>query len=335
MKQLIFVTLAASMFVAWLGCSQKTQQESAEKSASAKESAESAKSDGQPKGSTPREAGKEPAEPAKPDEPAEAAAPKPSPITTKEQLEAALREKNPKFKGEVGVRGDGQRIMVVGINDPAIKDISPLAGMPLVMLDLAQCQVTDVGPLKDMRLEECYLEGNPVRDISVLRGMPLVKFYASNTKIDDIGPLKGARFLQELNLIETAVADLEPLRGMPQLQMLWLTGCPVSDVGPLKDVPSLVSVTLAGTRVSDLGPFRNHPLQRLHIAGTQVTDLSPLEAMRLTRLIFTPGKITKGIEFAREMPTLREIDVAFPPPGGGRPMSPAMFWEKYDAGGFK
>ena len=122
---------------------------------------------------------------------------------------------------------------------------------------------------------------------------------------------------------------------MRRLKTLWLTGCPVSDIGPLGKVPSLESLTVARTKVSDLSPLKGHPsLQRLHIAESAVTDLSPLQWLQLTRLIFTPGRIKTGLEFARQMRTINEIDVEFPR-GRARPLSPPEFWRRYDAGEFK
>ena len=250
-----------------------------------------------------------------------------SQITTEEELKAALKEKNPDFQGEVVVDANNGGIYAVEIHDPAVEDIGPLAGLPLRVLDLARCHVADISPLKGAPLMELYLEETGVEDISTLKGMPLVKLYLSNTKVSDIGPLKGAR-LKELNLVGTKVADLSPLEGMG-LEMLWLTGCPVSDIGPLQSV-RLVSVTLADTKVSDISPLKGHPtLQRLHIAGTEVTDLSPLQWMKLTRLIFTPNRIKKGIEHARQLQGLGEIGTEFE----GR-MPPAQFWPLYDAGKF-
>lgn len=257
-----------------------------------------------------------------------------SSITTEQQLKAALKQMNPGFEGEVGVGGDGQNILAVMINDRAVEDISPLAGLPLAQLDLTGCQVTDIGVLKGMPLTILYLGGTGVRDIRVLKRMPLVELFLNDTKVNDLSPLKGAAYLKKLNLMRTRVSDLDPLRGMRRLEMLWLTGCPVSDIRPLQEVPSLVSLTIAETRVSDLSPLKAHPsLRRLHIAGSEVTDLSPLKWMQLTRLIFTPRRINRGMRFARQMETLRQIDVEFD--GAHRPMSAAEFWRRYDAGEFQ
>ena len=254
-------------------------------------------------------------------------------ITTEAELKAALQQKNPNFRGEVGVGIDAQQLIrAVQINDPAIEDISPLAGLPLLQLDLTGCHVTDLSPLQGMKLDVAYLGDTGIRDISVLKGMPLGQLFLDHTRVEDLGPLAGAKRLQELNLEGSKVSDLGPLKDLPQLRMLWLTKCPVSDITPLRTVP-LVSLTLAETKVSDLSPLKGHSLERLHIAKTGVTDLSPLQWMQLTRLIFTPGKIEKGIEYARKSETLREIDVDFQPPQ--RLMSPTQFWPLYDAGKFK
>ena len=264
---------------------------------------------------------------------ADAAGQGPPPITTEEELRAALKAKNPGFHGEVTVSSDGQNISVVVLNDPAIQDISPLAGLPLHALDLRGCHVIDIGPLEGMRLGVLALEETGVRDISALKGMPLVELYLNNTRVDDISPMEGAP-LEKLYLPGTRVTDLGPLGEMRNLHSLWLNDTPVSDITALRKVP-LVSLTLAGTRVSDLGPLDGLALKRLHIARSKVTDLSPLKWLRLQRLVFTPRKIEKGIEYVRNMITIGEIGTAFGEEG--RPddlMAPHVFWRLYDAGEF-
>ena len=267
---------------------------------------------------------------------AEADESEPPPITTEEELRAALKEKNPQFDGEVYVQTNGGRIAVVGLGDPAIEDVSPLAGLPLERLELMGCPTSDISPLKGMPLRVLGLEQTAVRDISALKGMPLVVLSLSHTRVDDISPLAGAP-LEELYLVRTKVTDLSPLAGMKHLRSLWLNDSPASDITPLATVP-LVSLTLAGTKVSDLSPLKGLPLRRLHIARSEVTDLAPLGWLQLDRLVFTPGKIEAGIEHARNMRALREIGTAFGEESEGRQSDigpPEVFWEQYDAGKFK
>jgi hypothetical protein len=253
-------------------------------------------------------------------------------VATPEQLVAALKEKNPGFRGELQMEPISPELLALVIKDPGLKDISPLARQRIGRLDLSHCDIADLSPLQGLPLDWLFLEDNPrLADISALRGMPLQKLYLSRTRVENLGPLRGAP-LEELNLLGARVKDLSPLAECP-LKMLWLTGCPVADIGPLRRVP-LVSLTLQDTRVADLSPLANHPLQRLHIGGTEVTDLTPLDSLRLTRLIFTPGKIKTGLDVVRKMPSLEELGTRFDDAADDK-MPPAAFWEMYDKGELK
>ncbi|HPM80414.1 MAG TPA: hypothetical protein PLF81_06920 [Candidatus Anammoximicrobium sp.] len=256
----------------------------------------------------------------------------PHAIATPEQLTAAMKEKNPGFGGELQMQPISADLLALAINDPNVKDISPLARQRIGVLDLSKCDIADVDPLNGLPLVELYLEDNQrLADISALRGMPLRKLYLSRTRVENLGPLRGAT-LEELNLLGTRVKDLAPLAECP-ISMLWLTGCPVADISPLRRVP-LVSLTLQDTRVSDLSPLEGHPLQRLHIGGAEVTDLTPIGSLQLTRLIFTPGKIKTGLDAVRKMASLQELGTRFDDAADDK-MPPAAFWELYDKGEVK
>ncbi len=248
----------------------------------------------------------------------------PGAIATPEQLAAALKEKNPGFSGELQMEPISADLLALAINDPNLKDIGPLARQRIGVLDLSKCDIADLSPLEGLPLDQLSLEDNQrLADISALRGMPLQKLYLSRTRVENLGPLRGAP-LEELNLLGTRVKDLSPLAECP-IKMLWLTGCPVADISPLRRVP-LVSLTLQDTQVSDLSPLEGHPLQRLHIGGSEVTDLTPIGSLQLTRLIFTPGKIKKGLDAVRKMTSLQEMGTRFDDAADDK-MPPATFWE--------
>jgi internalin A len=255
-----------------------------------------------------------------------------SPPLTEEGLRAALKKANPGLGDEIGIAADGGMILAVEAHDRNLKDIGPFAGLPLVALDLARSAVKDITPLQGMPLRELYLEETAVDDISPLEGAPLEKLYLSQTNVEDLTPLKKAIPLKELNLVGTKVTDLSPLEGLPRLELLWLSECPVQNVAPLARVRSLVSLTVENTQVEDLSHLEGHPLLRLHIGQTPVADLTPLRSMQLTRLVFTPSRIKKGMEYARNMRTLREMGTEFSDPQARPLVAPAEFWAKYDAG---
>jgi internalin A len=114
--------------------------------------------------------------------------------------------------------------------------------------------------------------------------------------------------------------------------MLWLSDAPVTDLSPLRGAP-LASLTMKGVPVQDLSPLASMTeLRRLHIGDCAAQDLSPLAGLHLTQLIFTPGRVARGMEHVRQMPTLQEIGTRFDDPENSDVMPAAKFWELYDTG---
>lgn len=243
-------------------------------------------------------------------------------------------------KGNVGYSGNGVfqidqygKPEAIVLANCGITNIEPLRGMPLKMLDLQGCPIVEIGAVEGMPLVEFYLDNTNVEDLSPLKGnTTLQKLYVNGTNVKDLAPVRGLP-IQELNLVDSRVTDIAALAGMP-LKMLWLTDLPVKDISALQSTP-LLSLTIHRTQVEDLSPLANHRfLQRLHIGEAPVKDLSPLAGLQLTRLVFTPRNIEKGIEEIRKIPTMREIGTTFEDQMNTL-MPPPAFWAQYDAGEFK
>ncbi|MBX7207563.1 MAG: hypothetical protein K1X78_04605 [Verrucomicrobiaceae bacterium] len=246
---------------------------------------------------------------------------------TNESVQAEIKRHNPAYQGDGQAELDDGEVVVVSLRGAKIDNLAFLEKMRGVQaIDIGDTGVTNLQPLKGLKLVEFYMENTKVADISALRGMPLQKVYLSAAPVRDLGPLEGAP-LTELNAVGILATDLTPLAKCP-IQMLWLTGTPVENISALKSMP-LVSVTLHRTKVKDLSPLSGTQLQRLHIAETPVEDLSPLKGLPLTRLVFTPANIRQGIDVARFLP-VQEIGTRFDDEAKDL-MPPAAFWEAFDA----
>ena len=254
------------------------------------------------------------------------AAPAVPQVWSEVKLHEAIRSANAGYSGngQFQIDENGQP-RAIALDNCGVTDLSPLKGMPLMMLALQNCAVPDIEALKGMPLVELYLENTAVKDLSPLEGMAtLKKLYLSGTIVSDLSPLRGLPII-EMNLVNTRVSDLSGLEGMP-LSMLWLTDSPVEDISPLKASP-LVSLTLHRTPVMDLSPLSGTQLQRLHIGETPVTDLSPLKGMGLTRLVFDPDRIEKGMDAVKQIPSMQQIGTKFED-GANDLKPPAVFWQE-------
>ena len=247
----------------------------------------------------------------------------------------------------------GQPLKVIDVSQTRITDLSPLAGMPLENIGLAETKISDISPLKGMQLKHIdatrsevadisalagmtqlshvYFEGAKVKDISPLKSAPLKAVWLNGCPIEDLSPLEGKN-LEELNLCDTTLQNLDTVKTM-KLGTLWMRNTNVKNLTPIAD-HGLVSLDVQGSAIDDLAALAQMTsLKRLNIAETEVTDLSPLAGLSLDRLIFSPEKITAGINAVRNMVSLRAIDTAFDG-AAPQPMSPPEFWAKYDAGDF-
>ncbi|MBX3447971.1 MAG: hypothetical protein KF777_00340 [Planctomycetaceae bacterium] len=244
------------------------------------------------------------------------------------ELQQAMEAANPGYDSS-----NGQFLVREGVvtaaefTDPSVTSLAPLAGLKLEYLGLRGCPVNDLAPLRGMPIQELYLEGTKVTDLSALAGMPLRTLWLNESPVADLGPIAESG-ISYLNLLGTKVENLTPLAKLP-LDSLWLNDTPVSDISPLRSL-KLVSLTLHRSAVEDLSPLAAMgTLQRLHIAETPVQDLTPLANLRLQRLIFSPEKITAGLDAIRKMPSLTELDIEFREP---QRWSPDEFWQRHDAG---
>ncbi len=253
---------------------------------------------------------------------------RPAKTRSQTEIQTELRAANPGYDGKGQFGEDGGRIVAGQFDGTGIEDLTPLSGLPINRLSVASTLVRDLSPLAGLPLEVLWIEETRITDLSPLRGMKLTELRANKAPVANLHPLFGMP-LSMLYLVDTRVGDLKPLAGMP-LNSLWLNRAPVKDIRPLAGSP-LVSLTLEGTRVDDLSPLADiRSLQRLHIGDTPVTDLRPLKNLTLTRLIFTPRRIAKGLKIVREMQSLRELGATLE-----QKMPPAQFWSLWDAGKIK
>jgi hypothetical protein len=261
-----------------------------------------------------------------------------------EAVERRLRELNPEFRGKVesGIR-DGKVWRLSFLTDHVtdispvralkgleslgcggtaprqgrLSDLTPLRGLRLARLQCADSQVSDLEPLRDMPLEYLHCNSTKVGSLSPLEGMKLVSLTIQETPVSDLRPLRGMP-LKWLDFYEArGVTNLLPLEGMP-LGYLNATGAAVGDLSPLASMRSLRILILDGTFVTDLGALRDLRLERISLLRTAVTDLTPIEGMPLKhlRLDYRPDRAKfvrsfTGLEFINDKPAAefwKEVD---------------------------
>jgi len=182
---------------------------------------------------------------------------------------------------------DSRGLLKVNLADTNVRDLTPIAGMPIVYLNLWHTPTSTITPLAGMPLEELYVAYTNVGDLQPLSGMPLKSLTAAYSTVSDITPLQGLPLVY-LYLSAAKVTNLNPLKGM-RLQWLHLDHTPITNIAPLTGMP----------------------LKKLRLDGcNNLTDLTPLSSCtQLEELILPPRH--GNINFLKKLPNLQRISYVY------------------------
>ena len=109
-----------------------------------------------------------------------------------------------------------------------LSDLSPIEGMPLTLsFGCSLTQVSNLSPLRGMKLKYLAFGNSPVSDLSPLQGMPLTHLECYGTKVSDLSPLQGMP-LTNLNCARMQAADLSPLEDCKGLTTVNLVSAKVT-----------------------------------------------------------------------------------------------------------
>ncbi|GDY12297.1 hypothetical protein LBMAG53_11750 [Planctomycetota bacterium] len=192
-------------------------------------------------------------------------------------------------------------------NRKDVVDLAPLAGMPIIRLDLNRTPVADLSPIAGAPLEILDISETKVVRLEPLAGMPLRVLRLARTQVVDLSPLAGMP-LEELELYETPVVDLSPLASCPKLRLVRLSQCKgVVDLTPLAGLP-LEELDISGSGVTSLAALSESKLRSLRAQSCpRLTSLAGLTGLPLTNLSCEGSPVT-SLEPLRGLP-LRSLGV--------------------------
>lgn len=194
-----------------------------------------------------------------------------------------------------------------------LSDISPLRRIKLVELDISATSVQDLAPLREMHtLKSLNLADSKVTDLSELGELKLNTLAFSGCEVGDLSPVRGMH-LEKMDLKRTRVTDLSPLIGMP-IRSIDLSMVPVTDFSPLAELP-LEACYLQRTRIVDLSVLRRLPLKELVLWGcVAARNYAVLGEIKTLELLQLPSEYRSlseqdynAIGALRDHPKLRQL----------------------------
>jgi internalin A len=223
-------------------------------------------------------------------------------------------------------------------DNPKIKDISPLAELIFLKeLDLSECRVSDLSPLKKLKLEKLTITNNPVKDLSPLAEMTSLKklrFGGTAFKlIDNIDALANLVNLEEISMTESLVSSLKALANCKSLKELNAPDTAINSFEGLENCTQMENISVHRTSVSDLSPLtalvnlkylalfhcpnvKNisvvanfSKMENLDIGYTGVTDLTPLYGLTNLEELSSSGWLKEqNAAFQKACPTCKIVE---------------------------
>ena len=176
--------------------------------------------------------------------------------------------------------------------------------MPLIGLNISGNPISDLGPLRGMKLGTLICENCPVEDIEPIRDMPLTLLNLSGCRITSIEPLRG----MQINFLACSCnpfGTLEPLTDMQSLVGIHCSACNLESLEPLRGLP-VSSINCSGNAIRSLEPLSDMPLTVLHCCDNKIEDLEPLRGLQLKMLSCHANKV-KSLEPLAGMPLVSLI----------------------------
>jgi Leucine-rich repeat (LRR) protein len=219
-----------------------------------------------------------------------------------------------------------------------IKDISPVAELSFLKdLDISECRVSDLGPLKNMKLEKLTISNNPIKDLGPLAEMTSLKklrFGGRDFKlIDNIDALANLVNLEEISMVESMVSSAKALANCKSLKVFDAPDTPLNSFEGLENCTQMESISVHRTSVADLSPLtaltnlkylalfhcpnvKNisvvanfSRMENLDIAYTGVTDLTPLHGLKnMEELSSSDWLKEQNAAFQQACPTCKVVE---------------------------
>jgi internalin A len=205
------------------------------------------------------------------------------------------------------------RLTRINISRSNISDISPLAELPLVHLDLSDNHITDLTPLAGITtLSTLVLYHQPpnyITDISPLDNLTaLTLLDLEANKITDISPLKNMKLLRYLHLKDNRLTTIEPLTEINSLELVNLSLNALTDISPLASSKRITTLYADANRITSLD-FLSELTNITHISlnRNRISDLTPLDSLTEPKYLSFDMNYITDIEILRTPMAYRKI----------------------------
>jgi hypothetical protein len=208
--------------------------------------------------------------------------------------------------------------------------LTPLVGMELTKLKIARTAVTNLTPLKGMRLEDLDATScESLASLEGLEGMPLRELRLNGSMVTSLAPLKGiavqsldirdckgltslkgldASKLKHLQADGSGLQSLAGLKGAP-LDIIKVQHCEaLTSLAGVEGLP-MVEFVVKACPITSIEPIRTLKPDTLEVSECHgVRDLTPIQGLPVKNLVLSDMPLA-NLDLLRGMP-LKKLDIS-------------------------
>lgn len=237
---------------------------------------------------------------------------------------------------DLSVLADMPNLTTLYLCRQEIRDLSPLADLPLRELYLCDNAVSSLAPLEELRdLEVLYLDSNPLPDLTPLSSLRDLRELNLNfwdwSELESLAPLEGLPLqtlslgnltvldgdwsilgtlwnLEELSLWSPSQAAVAALADCSRLRMLSLGNYQEADLTDLPVLPKLTALNIFNRLSSIQGIQRQTDLVYLSLCNQEGVDMAPASELPALRELYLHNVTTLGYAPLMDAPSLELVD---------------------------
>jgi len=223
-----------------------------------------------------------------------------------------------------------ENLRQLDLRTTAVRDLGPLAGMPIRQLGLSGTKVADLTPLQAANtLEMLDISHSRIRDLSKITGLTSLRSLIvgpSASRQQDLSPLREFTKLEDLTLAGRRQADITPIGSMRSLRRLRLEGAVVDSFAPLGNLVRLETLALGGSHERDSRPLVSEGAVNLYLTKWK-SDLTWIESLTRLKSLDIRGLPVASLKPLSRLTELRSLSVSG---AGSSDISPLADLEQLD-----
>lgn len=160
------------------------------------------------------------------------------------------------------------------------------------------------------RVQKIAVDGSKISDLNPIRDLRLTALAITGASVQDISPITGIETLAAVDFRSNEISDISPLSTLPQLHTLVLMNNPIVDFSTINSLNNLEILAVGDNQEVDISSFsRAKSITSLRIHNTRIKGIDSLSAFTSLSDLAMVGCNLRDTAWARALTNFENLSV--------------------------